>query len=323
MAQRAYEVIRLGRPVGGPYPRYLDSLAEQLSARLPAARLIALETHAAFQETFGIDYRGLLDDALIVRAASGLVVIDFQDSFASPAFHLSAHPAFAGAFLAMYDRAEVAARFGLLATRVWPGWFLDYSPAWTAAVGRPIAAGVRQSTVRDQRLLFAGTLGAEDPTYPYVTADGRPWREVAYALARLFPDETLILDRTRKQPREAWWALAARHRAVLALAGHPWCYREHECWSLGLPVLALRWRHERYLAPIPDYHYLAVDQPVDQYGRAVDPEQAAMAIMARFRLADDDELEAVGRAGRAYYDQAVDPNAVADQIAQAVTLRLG
>jgi len=78
---------------------------------------------------------------------------------------------------------------------------------------------------------------------------------------------------------------AARHAVVLALPGHPWCYREHEMFSLAIPLLTYTWKAEIFHPWIPDVHYAAVDPPCDRHpmGFPLDAELAADHLIERHR----------------------------------------
>jgi hypothetical protein len=133
---------------------------------------------------------------------------------------------------------------------------------------------IRSSSVLDDRVFFLGN-NRED----YVHR-GRRIREVISWLEYMYPDEVRVGSWEKKLPPEEFWREAAKHTISLGLPGHQWCSREHELWTLGLPVMLYEHTHHMGIELIPNYHYVAV--PVGKrlsIGMADNPEEAATQIM--------------------------------------------
>jgi len=274
-------------------------------------------------------FKGLLGDACVVEHAETGVfkVIDYQDSDNSVAVQLSSAPEFAGALYTMFHRPNIEHLFGAKAHLVQPGFFLDQQPSLTRMY-RDIVRQIRRSGL-DERLLFRGTVlthrhgvDQEGNRTPYQWR-GQMFRQVAVVLQEKYPDEVHVSD--EKLPRPVWFLDAASHRAVLALPGHPWCYREFELFSLGIPVVSYPWHtHVEAMAlPAPGVHYVATrDIKREVPGFVSDPEEGADAIVEAWRKArlDPSRLERIGRAAQEWYDRTLSPDVLAAGVLRFLNL---
>ena len=130
----------------------------------------------------------------------------------------------------------------------------------------------------DDRVFFLGNNRAD-----YLHS-GRRIREVISFLEYKYPDEVRVGSSEKKLSMEEFWREAAKHTISLGLPGHQWCSREHELWTLGLPVMLYEHTHHMAVDLIPNYHYIAV--PVGKrlsIGMADNPEKAAHQIMKTHR----------------------------------------
>jgi len=272
----------------------------------------------------GDTFDALLGDCFIVehRATGTFKLVDFQDSDWSPSVQLARSQHFRGALYTMYNRPHVEQMFGAKAASVQPGWFLDQMPNLTRAY-RDAARAVRSGRL-DERLFFRGTIlkhrASGDAPYQWM---GKLFRETAKVLADRYPSEVDISD--EKLPRSEWFLEAARHRVVLTLPGHPWCYREFELFSLGIPLIAYPWHTHVEAGAMPEagVHYVATrDLRRETPGFALDPEEGAEAIIAAFRAARRDpvRLEQIGLAGQLWYDRELTPEAIAAGVLQFLNL---
>lgn len=143
---------------------------------------------------------------------------------------------------------------------------------------------IRKNTKQlDDRIFFYGN---NRDTYVHSDPDGvsQKIREVISVLAEKYPDESCVGSWEAKLPLEDFFKKAATHTINLALPGHPWCSREHELWTLGLPVMMYEHTHHTAVNLIPNYHYVAV--PAGRrlsIGMAKDPELAADRIIETHR----------------------------------------
>jgi hypothetical protein len=135
----------------------------------------------------------------------------------------------------------------------------------------------------DDRIFFYGN---NRDQYAHSEGNGTPQkiREVISVLAEKYPDESCVGSWESKLPLEDFFKKAATHTINLALPGHPWCSREHELWTLGLPVLMYEHTHHMAVPLLPNYHYVAVPGgPRMSIGMAQDPELAADRIIETHR----------------------------------------
>jgi len=135
----------------------------------------------------------------------------------------------------------------------------------------------------DDRIFFYGN---NRDSYTHSDRNGTPQkiREVISVLAEKYPDESCVGSWEAKLPLAEFFKKAATHTINLALPGHPWCSREHELWTLGLPVIMYEHTHHMAVPLLPNYHYVAVPGgPRLSIGMAKDPELAADRIIETHR----------------------------------------
>jgi len=163
-------------------------------------------------------------------------------------------------------------------TKLVPFVFMSYYPIMTESMVNKIMTYRRSLKELDNRLLFYGN------TRDIYQHEGAPIREVANVLKQKYPDEVCIGGWEEKLPLELFLRKAASHKINLALPGHPWCSREHELWTLGLPVMMYEHTHHMAVDLVPNWHYVSV--PGGQrrnIGMALDPEYAADQIIKHHR----------------------------------------
>jgi hypothetical protein len=162
-------------------------------------------------------------------------------------------------------------------TKLIPFTYFPYYPKFVESFIEEIQ-DIRRSCTLDNRVFFLGN-NRED----YVHR-GRRIREVISCLQNMYPEEVRVGSFEKKLPPEEFWKEAAKHTISLGLPGHQWCSREHELWTLGLPVMLYEHTHHMGVELIPNYHYVAV--PVGKrltIGMADNPEEAAHQIMKAHR----------------------------------------
>lgn len=158
-------------------------------------------------------------------------------------------------------------------TKILPFAYFPYYPKRVESYIQEVR-DIRNSSQLDDRVFF---LGNNRPSYRH---DGQMIREVISILEYKYPDEVRVGSWEKKLPADEFWKAAATHTISLGLPGHPWCSREHELWTLGLPVMLYEHTHHMMVDLIPNYHYVAV--PVGKrltIGMAKSPEVAADQIM--------------------------------------------
>jgi hypothetical protein len=133
---------------------------------------------------------------------------------------------------------------------------------------------IRNSCSLDDRVFFLGN-NREDYIH-----NGRRIREVISALEHFYPDEVRVGSWEKKLASQDFFREAAKHTISLGLPGHQWCSREHELWTLGLPVMLYEHTHHMGVELIPNYHYVAVSVGKRlSIGMADNPEEAARQII--------------------------------------------
>lgn len=261
----------------------------------------------------GARFNGLIGDGYVVENLEHgtFKVVDYQDADSSLAVQLAASEHFRGALYTMFHGPRMWRLFKEKTLLIRPGFFLDQYPLLTAES----RAGVRERRKRnlDDRLLFRGTILKHRDGGSYAW-HGKPFRQAAVVLQEKYPNEVDISD--DKLARPEWFLKAAEYRVVLALPGHPWCYREFELLNLGIPILTYPWHsHVQGPAlPTAGIHYIATeDLRREEPGFAKDPEEGADKIMQAFRATRSypNYTEGVGRAGQKWYDWALSPEAIA------------
>jgi hypothetical protein len=158
-------------------------------------------------------------------------------------------------------------------TKLVPFTYFAYYPKFVESLIEQIQ-DIRRNTELDNRIFFLGN-NRED----YIHR-GRRIREVISSLQMNYPDLVRVGSWEKKLPPEEFWKEAAKHTISLGLPGHQWCSREHELWTLGLPVMLYEHTHHMAVELIPNYHYVAV--PVGKrlsIGMADNPEEAAEQIV--------------------------------------------
>lgn len=245
------------------------------------------------------------------------VLVDLQDSPVAT-FALTKHKnlifSLIGQFSMERYRLEMDGILDL--TKIIPFVYCPYYPIYTRKFREHIQ-DIRNSAAKlDDRLFFYGN---NNDSYVWMDTmlHARPQkiREVITILEQKYPDETCVGGMDAKLPLEEWFKKAATHTINLALPGHQWCSREHELWTLGLPVMMYEHTHMMAINPIPNHHYVSVS--VGQrllIGMAKDPEYAADRIIQTHREwikpVNRWRLNAIARHGQDRMDNFASPEVI-------------
>lgn len=201
--------------------------------------------------------------------------------------------------------------------KFYPFSFFDLYPYYTYECREEIKT-IRKNVKKIPRLVFYGTLGSiEDKIYTTehcITGKTEPVRLVGKILKEKYPDLVDIKDRSEKLERKEWWRLAANYCMAVTIPGHPWCFREHEFWSLGIPTLANTFTCPLMIPLIGNKHYVdAGTVGKDYMDREIDQEQAADLIIQKFLELKDEEdyLTKIALNAQQRYDQFVFPEKAA------------
>ena len=273
-------------------------------------------------------FTGLIHDAMILEDedTGRFWVVDYQDCRAGPAFMLSPSADFAGAWLSMFNRREIKKSFDSIGFKyelLIPGWFTNID-ADSITKAREEVNAIRNKQNLDTRLLFAGTIDGLTPDAAYRTDKGGV-RDVVLVLLDKYSDEVLIVG--DKFIRDEWLLEAAKHQIVLALPGHPWCYREFEMFSLGIPVLTYKWISELQHRWVPNFHYTAVEDIGKRHdmGWPLDAELGADKIIERHRevVNNSELLDTRARQAQFHYYKYFTPERIASEIVDFVLQAIG
>jgi len=203
-------------------------------------------------------------------------------------------------------------------TKIIPFNYFAYYPKFVESMMDEIR-DIRNSSTLDDRVFFLGN-NREDYKHK-----GRRIREVISALQYLYPDDVRVGSWEKKLPPQEFWQEAAKHTISLGLPGHQWCSREHELWTLGLPVMLYEHTHHMGVELIPNYHYIAV--PVGRrlsIGMADNPEEAAHQIIRTHKEWIKPEnkwrLDNVARNGQIRMSKYASPTAVIPKLLQLAQL---
>jgi hypothetical protein len=200
------------------------------------------------------------------------VCIDLQDS-PGLSYRLQNNKNYEFSLIGQYSMERHSNSFKDL-SRIVPFVYSCYYPNKTKELIEEIQ-DVRNNRKRlDPRVFFYGN---NSDTYLH---DGQKIREVLSVLEEKYPSEVCVGSTEKKLGLSDFFKKAATHTVSLSLPGHPWCSREHELWTLGLPVMMYEHTHHLAVELIPNYHYISVPagDRLD-IGMPRDPELAADNIM--------------------------------------------
>jgi hypothetical protein len=246
------------------------------------------------------------------------ILFDLQDS-PGAAYKMLDHEnlifVFSGQF--SYERLRIESQSKNV-HKFLPFVYTAYYPKLTKSLREEIQESRRSLEKLDDRIFFYGN---NRDTYVHSDEHGNKQkiREVISVLAEKYPDESCVGSWEDKLPLVDFFKKAATHTINLALPGHPWCSREHELWTLGLPVMMYEPTHHMSVPLIPNYHYVAVPGgPRLSIGMAKDPELAADRIIEIHREWIKPEnrwrVDAVARHGQERMDKYADYDVVWDTI---------
>lgn len=208
------------------------------------------------------------------------VIVDLQDSPVIT-YRLDTHKNFVFSLVGQFslERYKIESGGCIDRTKLVPYVYTAYYPLLTESLREEIQ-DIRRSTEKlDDRIFFYGN---NRDTYIHSDGDSNTQkiREVISVLEEKYPNESCVGSWETKLPLEEFFKKAATHTINLGLPGHQWCSREHELWTLGLPVMLYEHTHRMAVDLIPNYHYIAVAAGRRlTIGMAKDPELAADEIV--------------------------------------------
>lgn len=256
----------------------------------------------------GIEYERMYDHTFIIQnvETERFKVVDLQDG-PSTSVSLKDSPLFAGARIGNYLPHRIPELFGGKAPLVEPGWFLAGYPEEIMAFRHQVER-IRATQRLSDRLYFSGTVALERTQL----------RLPCVILRETYPAETAI--HLCRFSLSTWYELAAHHRVVMSLGVRgTYCWREFDCFALGIPVLAMPFVAELRHPLMPDAHYVAVDTAypdLDEVGGFDDPAFVAQKFIERFREVVHAEgyLAEVAANAREWYDAHAAIPKIADEV---------
>jgi len=221
-----------------------------------------------------------------------------------------------GIFLTHFNRDDLVSRYSDQSYKVFPFYFCDYYPNRTKSY-RSIVENLLELPQVD-KLFFSGTITGITTDMPY-TYNNLNVRQVGIELDQNY-SEHFFLQKSFLDP-ENFFKKSSRFKMSLSLPGHPWCSREHEMFSLGIPLLAYRWKSERVFPFIPELHYTSIEiEPRTLMGFPLNSEEGAKKLIDKFLEVKDNAplLKSRALAGQTYYDEYVYPTKFGEKFIQLV-----
>jgi len=252
------------------------------------------------------------------------VIIDFQDGPKHTTV-IGKNENCLGGYACMYlDLVKRIKDENFHLNKFYPFSFFDLYPYLTKLYREEIQS-IRNKEAKIPKLVFYGTIGdIETQVYTTeneVTGVREPVRLVANILKEKYPQYIDVRDRSEKLDRPEWWKLAAEYVMPVTIPGHPWCSREHEFWSLGIPTLANTFTCPLMFPLIGGKHYVdAGTCGKDSMDREIDQEHAADLIIEKFLLVKDEKvyLQKIGKNAQERYDRYVFPENIASYLVRDI-----
>ena len=241
------------------------------------------------------------------------IVMDMRDSSGNP---WSSDSNCKGIFLTHFNREDLINRYNENSYKIFPFYFCDYYPNQVLRLRDTINNLLELPKI--DRFFFSGTVTGITTDLPY-TYNGINVREVAITLDQHYK-ELFFLQRNILDIQE-FLMKSSRFKVSLSLPGHPWCSREHQYLSAGIPLLTYRYKSERIFPIIPEMHYTSVEvEPRTVMGFPVNKEDGAKVLADKFLEIKDNAplLKARALAGQVHYDNYIYPPAFAEKFAPLI-----
>jgi hypothetical protein len=262
----------------------------------------------------GPDNNFYMDLVIIENISTGAyIVMDMRDSSGNP---WSTDSNCKGIFLTHFNREDLINRYNENSYKVFPFYFCDYFPNQVLRLRNTINNLLELPKI--DKFFFSGTITGITTDLPY-SYNGINVREVAIELDQHYK-ELFYLQKTFLT-LEDFLLKSSRFKVSLSLPGHPWCSREHQYLSAGIPLLTYRYKSERIFPIIPEMHYTSVEvEPRTLMGFPVNKEEGAKVLADKFLEVKDNAplLKARALAGQVHYDNYIYPPAFAEKFAPLI-----
>lgn len=96
------------------------------------------------------------------------------------------------------------------------------------------------------------------------------------------------------------------HKIALSVDGRgEFCYRDIECFGIGVPILRFEYLSQFYSPLIPNYHYISIPRPHDMDLYRLGNESHAKLLEQRYHevINDNDFLNFISKNAKEYYDK--------------------
>jgi hypothetical protein len=97
-----------------------------------------------------------------------------------------------------------------------------------------------------------------------------------------------------------------KHKIALSVDGRgEFCYRDIECFAIGVPIIRFEYDSVMYDPLIPNYHYISIPRPPDMKLYRLGNQFHAELLMERYKevLNDTEFLNYISRNARKYYEK--------------------
>lgn len=138
----------------------------------------------------------------------------------------------------------------------------------------------------DNRLYFRGTSLPDRPILNYI-------------------NKRIITDFTKTVDMNTYFNELIKHKIGLSVDGRgEFCYRDIECFAVGVPIIRFEYVSKMYNALIPNYHYISIPRPKDMDLYRTGNEKHATLLEKRYYevLEDDRFLTFIATNARKYYE---------------------
>lgn len=198
---------------------------------------------------------GIASDVIEVRNSltGKYLLIDFRDSPWLSLRVLEKDDDCLAVFACMYNVGLTHITDEKLKRRYHPFFFFDQEPNLTESHFKKISNMRLDKVNLIPKMVFHGSIGDEPEGFSgfnYVDFNvepHRPIRQIVRILKEKRSDLIDVFDATEKLSKVDWWVETSKYLLTLIVPGHPWCFREHECWALGIATIA-----NTYTAPLPE-----------------------------------------------------------------------
>jgi len=106
--------------------------------------------------------------------------------------------------------------------------------------------------------------------------------------------------------RDDYFDEIIKYKISISIDGRgEFCYRDIECFGVGIPILRFEYVSKMHDPLIPNYHYISIPRPDDMVSYSQGIEEHAKLIVKRYQevLNDDEFLKFIAQNARSYYEK--------------------